>query len=204
MNVFGWLKLNKAWALFGERSWPWMQRWIDKLLRKETITMVQLGFIWFALPYHMKITALLHYNHILVNAIFHWFPMVRKYLIIYTFILILFSFLSSFLWEENYATLKEKSMGHCGEVCQENIEIIWVATQKLCWVNVKSAMDPYCRQNKSTVCFFFFFLSEKKMYDAKFFVWAAPRFVCSSPDTSWWPHTTWLGDWAVREKSSRQ
>jgi hypothetical protein len=118
--------------------------------------MVQLGFIWFALlPYHMKISALLHYNHILFNAIFHWFPMVRKYLIIYTFILILFFFLSSFLWEENYATLKEKSMGHCREVCQENIEIIWVATQKLCWMDVKSAMNPYCRQNKSTVCFFF-------------------------------------------------
>ncbi len=120
--------------------------------------MVQLGFIWFALHYHMKITALLHYNHILVNAICHWFLMVRKYLIIHTFILILFFFLSSFLWEENYATLKEKSMGHCGEVCQENIEIIWVATQKLCWLDVKSAMDPYCRQNKSTVCFFFFFV----------------------------------------------
>jgi hypothetical protein len=160
----------KVLAMDAEVNW--------QTFEKGNISMVHVGFIWFALPHHMKITALLHYNHILFNASFYWFPMVRKYLIKDTSMFILFFFISSFMWEEIYATLQEKSMGHCGEVCQENIAIIWVATQKLCWVDVKLAMDPYCRHNKSTVCFFFFFLSEKKMFHAKFFVWAAPRFVC--------------------------
>ncbi len=178
-----------------------MQRWIDKLLRKETITMVQVGFIWFALHYHMKITALLHYNHILVNAICHWFLMVRKYLIIHTFILILFFFLSSFLWKENYATLKEKSMGHCREVCQENIEIIWVATQKLCWLDVKSAMDPYCRQNKSTVCFFFFFVVWQEDVWCRFF-WSGQHQDVSVHHQTHLDDHTQLG-WAIGQSGKK-
>ncbi len=182
-----------------------MQRWIDKLLRKETITVVQLGFIRFALHYHMKVSALLHYNHILFNAIFDWFPIVRKYFIIYNFILILFFFLSLFLWEENYATLKEKSMGHCGEVCQENIEIIWVVTQKLCWVDVKSAMDPYCRQNKSTLCFFFFFLVWEEVVWCQMFCLGSTKICLVHHQTHLDDHTQ-LG-WAIGqsgEKFSRQ